>query len=345
MTDIKSLTLEQLIQYGEQHGWEKYRARQLFLWLYQKHATSFDEMTNLSKQFRQELSQQFYISHLTPVCTLSSPDSTIKLTLALSDNNIIESVLLFDQNRRTACVSTQVGCPLNCRICATPRLGFKRNLKWFEIVEQIQALIRQTKTTPTNIVFMGMGEPMLNLDEVLEAVKTINSDYGLRIGARRITISTAGIPEGIHRLASFPLQVRLAVSLNATDDKTRSMLMPVNKLYPLKILLETIRQYYASTHRRITFEYVLLDGINNRPEDVQRLAHLLKGTPCKINLIPYNPFPGAPFKPPSPAAVKRFALALYPHLPAVTIRKSKGGKILAGCGQLAGQINITSSIQ
>ncbi|MCL6466543.1 MAG: 23S rRNA (adenine(2503)-C(2))-methyltransferase RlmN [candidate division WOR-3 bacterium] len=340
MTDIKSFTLEQLIQYGEKCGWEKYRARQLFLWLYQKNATSFDEMTNLSKNFRQELSKQFYISNLSPIRILSSPDSTVKLTFALQDDNIIESVLLFDQNRRTVCVSTQVGCPLNCRICATAKLGFKRNLKWFEIVEQIQALIRQTNTTPTNIVFMGMGEPLLNLDEVLEAVKTINSDYGLKIGARRITISTAGIPDGIYRLAQFPLQIRLAVSLNATNDQTRSMIMPINKRYPLKILFEAIRAYYAQTHRRITFEYVLLDGINNLPEDISRLVRLLEGIPCKINLIPFNPFPGSPFRPPTPAAVKRFALALYPHLPTVTIRKSKGGKILAGCGQLAGELNI-----
>lgn len=341
MTDIKSFTLEQLIQYCEERGWEKYRAYQIFVWLYQKNATNFDKMTNLSKQLRHELNQQFYISHLIPIRTVASPDSTVKLTLALEDNNVIESVFLFDGNRRTACVSSQVGCPLNCRICATARLGFKRNLKWYEIVEQVQALTRATGITPTNIVFMGMGEPLLNLDEVIEAVKVMNSNYGLKIAARRITISTAGIPEGIHRLAEFPLQVRLAVSLNASNDQTRTMIMPINQRYPLNTLLEAIRKYYAQTHRRITFEYVILAGVNNLQADIFRLTQLLKDIPCKINLIPFNPFPGATFQPPLPTAVKKFAQALYPHLPTVTIRKSKGRKILAGCGQLASQSHFS----
>lgn len=342
MTDIKSFTLEQLIQYCEERGWENYRAYQIFVWLYQKNATNFDEMTNLSKQLRQELNQQFYISHLVPIRTLSSPDSTVKLTLALEDSNIIESVFLSDGNRHTACVSSQVGCPLNCRICATAHLGFKRNLKWYEIIEQVQALTRATGIMPTNIVFMGMGEPLLNLNEVLEAIKVMNSNYGQKIGARRITISTAGIPEGIYRLAEFPLQVRLAVSLNASNDHTRTMIMPINQRYPLNTILEAIREYYSRTHRPITFEYVLLDGINTLPVDIFRLPQLLKNIPCKINLIPFNPFPGATFQPPSPTAVKKFAQALYPYLPAVTIRKSKGSKILAGCGQLAGQFHFST---
>lgn len=336
MVDIKTFTLEQLSEYGERAGWERYRARQLFVWLYQKHIDDFQKMTNLSKQFRQQLSREFTISHLFPTRTIESPDAAVKFTFALSDGNIVESVLLSDRDRRTVCVSSQVGCPLNCAICATARLGFKRNLRWFEIVEQIQAIIRKTGILPTNVVFMGMGEPLLNYQEVMEAVKTLNSDYGLKIGARRITISTAGIPEGILRLAEFPLQVRLAISLNASDDKTRSSLMPVNRLYPIKKVLQAVRAYYTRTRRRVTFEYVLIDSVNNTPGDVSRLVDLLKDIPCKINLIPFNPFPGSEFKPPTPAAVKKFALALYPHLPAVTIRKSKGSSILAGCGQLAG---------
>lgn len=338
-TDIKGYTLEELNLLGEKLGWERYRPLQIFQWLYQKDADSFDQMTNLSKQFRAELAERFYISRLEPVRTIKSEDRTTKCTFTLQDGNLIESVLIFDQNRRTICLSTQAGCSLACRFCATGRIGFKRNLKWFEIVEQAQALIRTTNVKPTNIVLMGMGEPLLNLDEVLKAVKVINSNYGLRIGARRITISTAGIPEGILQIAQFPLQVRLAISLNATDDKTRSELMPVNKRYPLKTLLNAAREYVKITRRRLTFEYVLIQGVNNLPLDAQRLTKLLKNIPCKINLIPFNPFPGTKFQPPSEDDVKRFAQTLYPHLPAVTIRKSKGGSIQAGCGQLAALID------
>lgn len=338
-TDIKGYTLEELNLLGEKLGWERYRPVQIFQWLYQKDADSFDQMTNLSKQFRAELAERFYISRLEPVRTIKSEDRTTKCTFTLQDGNLIESVLIFDQKRRTICLSTQAGCSLACRFCATGRMGFKRNLKWFEIVEQAQALIRTTNVKPTNIVLMGMGEPLLNLDEVLKAVKVINSNYGLRIGARRITISTAGIPEGILQIAQFPLQVRLAISLNATDDKTRSELMPVNKRYPLKTLLNAAREYVKITRRRLTFEYVLIQGVNNLPLDAQRLTKLLKNIPCKINLIPFNPFPGTKFQPPSEDDVKRFAQTLYPHLPAVTIRKSKGGSIQAGCGQLAALID------
>ncbi|MGQ9708352.1 MAG: 23S rRNA (adenine(2503)-C(2))-methyltransferase RlmN [bacterium] len=335
MINIKAFTIEELNRLAEKMGWEKYRPRQIFQWLWQQDAASFDQMSNLSKEFRYQLAQRFYISRLEPFRTISSPDRTIKCTYKLNNCNLIESVLIFEQNRRTICVSTQVGCALNCRLCATARLGFKRNLKWFEIVEQIKSLSRVTMVQPTNIVFMGMGEPLLNLDEVLKAVQVINSDYGLRIGARRITISTAGIPAAILRLADFPLKVRLAISLNATTDKIRSKLMPINRRYPLNTLLAAVREYVKKTRRRVTFEYVLIDGTNNLPDDVARLVRLLKNIPCKVNLIPFNPFPGSEFNPPNDDNIQQFARALYPLLPAVTIRKSKGASILAGCGQLA----------
>jgi 23S rRNA (adenine2503-C2)-methyltransferase len=340
MINIKAFTLEELTRLAEEMGWEGYRPQQIFQWLWQKDAESFDQMTNLSKQFRSQLAERFYISRLQSVRTISSPDQTTKCTFRLEDGNLIESVLLFDQNRRTVCVSTQAGCSLGCRFCATARSGFKRNLKWFEIVNQIQVLARLTGVQPTNIVFMGMGEPLLNLDEVLRAVQVINSDYGLRIGARRITISTAGIPEGILRLAGFPRQVRLAVSLNATSDSTRSQLMPINRRYPLKTLLAAVREYIKKTGRRVTFEYVLINGVNNLTEDIDRLARLVKNIPCKVNLIPFNPFPGSDFQPPSAENLRQFARTLYPLLPAVTIRKSKGSSILAGCGQLATRLDM-----
>ncbi len=335
MTDIKTFTFEQLKDLGAELGWQRFRAQQIFLWLWQKHVTTFDQMTNLSKEFRARLAERFFISNLVPIKIQKSADKTTKFTFRLSDGNVIESVLLFDQNRRTVCVSTQVGCGLGCRFCATARMGFKRNLYWHEIVEQIQAIIRETKIMPTNVVFMGMGEPLLNWSAVVEAVKAINSNYGLKIGARRITISTAGIPEGIRKVADFPLQLRLAISLNATTDKVRSQIMPINNRYPLKTIFPAILEYIKKTKRRVTFEYVLIDGVNDRDEDGKRLIARLKNIPCKINLIPFNPFPGSEFRPPSPRSVEKFARALYPFLPAVTIRKSKGTKILAGCGQLA----------
>ncbi len=335
MTDIKSFTFEELKEIGAKLSWEKYRAQQVFLWLWQKGVNSFDEMTNLSKEFRDRLRKEYHISHLVPERRRESADQTTKFTFPLKDGLLVESVFIIDQNRRTVCVSTQVGCSLGCRFCATARMGFKRNLAWYEIVEQIQAVGREMKLAPTNVVFMGMGEPLFNWQEVAEAIRTINSNYGLKIGARRITVSTAGIPEGIHQVAEFPYQVRLAVSLNATTDAVRSRLMPINNRYPLKRLFSAVHYYVEKTKRRVTFEYVLIDGVNNLREDALRLVTLLRDIPCKINLIPYNPIPGSEFKPPTLRSVENFAHILYPYLPAVTIRQSRGARISAGCGQLA----------
>lgn len=335
MIDIKTLDLNQLINLASQMKWEKYRAIQIYQWLWQKNVESFDQMTNLSKTIRAQLAERFYISRLKLNQIQTSNDGATKFTLELEDKNVIESVLIIEQNRRTICVSTQVGCPLGCRFCATARMGFKRNLRWHEIVEQIQAIINYTGISPTNIVFMGMGEPFMNTDEVFKAIVTINSDYGLRIGARRITVSTAGIPEGIKKLTALPIQVRLAISLNATTDSLRSKLMPINNRHPLNHLLAAAREYSLATGRRLTFEYVLLDGINNLTVDAKRLIKMLRNIPCKINLIPFNPFPGAEYSPPHPDKVSQFAQLLFPHLPAVTIRKSRGSQVLAGCGQLA----------
>ncbi len=243
MTDIKSYTLEELIQLSESLGWEHYRAYQIFQWLWQKNTASFEQMTNLSKNLRAELVQKFYISQLSTASIITAPDSTKKFLFLLQDGNLIESVLISNQNRYTVCVSTQVGCPLGCRFCATATIGFKRNLKWYEIAEQIRMIILNTNIYPRNVVMMGMGEPFLNLDEVFKAVNLTNSDYGFKIGARRITISTAGIPEGIYRIAEFPLQIRLAISLNATTDEIRSQLMPINNRYPISQILEAAQAY------------------------------------------------------------------------------------------------------
>jgi 23S rRNA (adenine2503-C2)-methyltransferase len=275
--------------------------------------------------------------------------------------------------RRTVCVSTQVGCRLGCEFCYTGRLGFKRDLAWHEIASQVLSVRsfvlgpssfvlsdatplsslltpHSAKTPPssllpprssalpppiTNVVFMGMGEPFLNFDATIEAARVINAENGLGIGARRITISTSGIPDGIRAFTQLPQQFRLALSLCASDDETRSKLMPVNRLHPLRDVMTAIREYTAAKGKRVTFEYVLVDGINNRDKDVKPLAALLKGIPCKVNLIPLNPFPGCELMAPSADSVEAFARKLWPFVPAVTVRRSKGARILAGCGQLS----------
>jgi 23S rRNA (adenine2503-C2)-methyltransferase len=376
MTDLRSLTLAQLEALCAELGWPRYAAQQVFTWLWQKGVDDIAAMTNLSKERRALLAERYTISPLELLRTLDDEDGTTKFTFRLEDGNIIESVfipesprpplapspqpLAPDPGRRTVCVSTQVGCKLGCAFCYTGRLGFKRDLAWHEITAQVLS-VRQYLGSPkskiqnpksvaaptfaispfplpliTNVVFMGMGEPFLNYDATIEAARTINAKNGLGIGARRITISTSGIPDGIKAFTQLPQQFRLALSLNASDDETRSKLMPVNKLHPLKEVIAAMRTYTDARGKRVTFEYVLVDGVNNRDKDVKQLAVLLKGIPCKLNLIPLNPFPGCELQAPTPESVETFSRKLWPLVPAVTIRRSKGASILAGCGQLAG---------
>lgn len=334
--DLKSLTIPELEALCRELGWQPYRARQLFSWLWQKDAAEFESMTNLSLAGRRLLSERFVISRLVPDRTVTDDQGTARFRFPLTDGSNVESVYIPEVDRRTVCISTQVGCALNCEICRTARLGLRRNLNWHEIVEQVLAVRQATGSRPTNVVFMGLGEPFLNYEATLQAIEVINSDFGPNVGARRITVSTAGIPDAIRAYARFPLQSKLAVSLNASDNETRSQLMPVNRTHPLEQLLAAVREFAEIKGKRVTFEYVLVRGVNDRPEDVTRLGRLLAGIPCKVNLIPLNPFPGLNLAPPDPETVERFAQALYPLLPAVTIRKSRGSSILAGCGQLAG---------
>jgi len=361
MPDLRSLTFAQLGALCAELGWPRYTAGQILTWLWQKGVDDIAAMTNLSKERRALLAERYTIGRLELLRTLDDEDGTTKFTFKLEDGNVIESVLIPDgpsslaphpspaaSGRRTVCVSTQVGCKLGCSFCYTGTLGFKRDLAWHEIASQVLSVRQRLKDCGalpppssllpppiTNVVFMGMGEPFLNYDATIEAAKTINAENGLGIGARRITISTSGIPDGIRAFTKLPEQFRLALSLCASDDETRSDLMPVNKLYPLREVMAAIREYTEAKGKRVTFEYVLVDGINNRDKDVKQLAALLKGIPCKVNLIPLNPFPGCELKAPSEQSVDAFARKLWPLVPAVTVRRSKGARILAGCGQLS----------
>ncbi|UCG42874.1 MAG: 23S rRNA (adenine(2503)-C(2))-methyltransferase RlmN [candidate division WOR-3 bacterium] len=337
--DIKSLTLSGLEELTREMNWESYRARQLFSWLWQKDATGFDAMTNLGKDRCRQLADRFRIGKLVQDSVLRDEDGTTKFSWRLDDGAVVESVYIPEPGRKTVCISTQVGCGLGCELCYTAKAGLERDLGWHEIAGQVQAVQQRVEDRVTNVVLMGMGEPFLNYEPVLEAVRAVNSDFGINIGARRITVSTAGIPDRIRDYARFPLQSKLAVSLNASDDETRNRLMPINRTHQLEELMSAVREFTRVKGKRVTFEYVLLDGINNRRKDIHQLAKLLRDVPCKVNLIPFNRFPDTSLRPPPPADVERFAKSLYPLLPAVTVRRSRGSAILAGCGQLAGRIN------
>ncbi len=336
MIDIHSFTLPELEESDLTPDWKPYRARQLYTWLWRRGVSSFNEMTDISKDMRSTLTARYSAQRPQVIARRTDDDGTRKFTFRLADGLVVESVYIPEKDRRTVCVSTQVGCPLNCGICYTARLGFKRNLTWSEIAGQVLDVRALTGTRISNVVFMGMGEPFLNYTATVTAIRELNRSQGLCIGARRMTVSTAGIPDQIRRYAGFPLQAKLAVSLNAADNATRDRLMPINHKHPLEQLMPAVREFVETKGKRVTFEYVLIDGVNDRPEDAVNLTRLLAGIPCKVNLIPFNPFPGCEFESPDDTVVERFAESLYPGLPAVTIRRSRGASIRAACGQLAG---------
>ncbi|MEO0098619.1 MAG: 23S rRNA (adenine(2503)-C(2))-methyltransferase RlmN [candidate division WOR-3 bacterium] len=334
---IKSFTYENLLVKVREWGFKDYTAKQIFSWLWQKGIEDFSQMTDIAKEKREFLKANFQIKVLEREKVLTSRDGTKKFLLSLLDRNKIEAVFIPEDKRRTVCVSTQVGCPLGCHFCLTARLGFKRNLKFYEILDQVQK-IRKDFGQITNVVFMGMGEPFLNFEEVMKAVGILSSDFGFKIGQRHITISTAGILEGIYRLAESAWNVKLAISLNSPKDEVRSFLMPINQKYPIGELIKSLRYYVKKKRRRITIEYVLIKGLNDQEGDALLLGKILRGLPSKINLIPFNPFPGSDFSPPSEKEVENFASLLSLHYPyLITIRKSRGRDILAGCGQLIGR--------
>jgi len=335
------MTLADIEEFIVHLGKERYRARQIIKWLYQSGVTSFDEMTNLSKDFRKEINSLARIGSILIETIQESKDGTKKVLFRLEDGNCIESVVLKEKNHLTLCISTQVGCKMGCLFCLTGRQGYTRNLEVSEIVDQITTLrfgIPEGSDIK-NIVMMGMGEPLLNYENVLKAIDIITSDIGLSFSKRRITVSTCGIVPMIYQLGRDRC-VNLAVSLNATDNETRTHLMPVNRKYPLEELIAACRDYPMPRRRMITFEYILIDSVNDRKEDAQRLSRLMEGIHCKFNLIPFNEFPESDLKKPSKERVQRFRDMLMQHNFTATIRPSKGSDILAACGQLSGKVLI-----
>ena len=337
--DLKNLSPSELIEFLSSFGKERYRSIQMLRWLYQQGAQSFDEMTNLSKRFRQELSQISFISILRPVHVEKAADGTKKFLFQLEDGNRIESVLIPDKARLTLCVSTQVGCAFGCRFCLTGKTGWKRDLTVSEILNQILAVRKMLpgETSITNIVLMGMGEPLANYRNTLKATALMAHQDAFRFSSRRITLSTIGLLPELEEMLKEKTPFRLAISLNASDEETRTYLMPVNRRYPLSKVLALCREFPLRRRIRITFEYVMVEGINDSLLDAKRLLKILRGIPSKVNLIPLNEAPEIPFKKPSEERVKRFQEILMEGGLTAIVRNSKGREISAACGQLQGK--------
>ncbi len=320
-------------------GLPGYRADQLYTWVYQKHERDTGQMTDLPRALRTQLGESLDMRLPVSAKVLSSPDgNTHKFVLELADGKRVESVSMRTPRRLTFCISSQVGCALKCAFCATGLMGLMRNLRAEEIVAQVVAMgeFHGWRDDRFNIVYMGMGEPLANLAAVSESIRILNDERGLHLGARRLTVSTSGLVPQIRELAQLDMQVGLALSLHATTDALRDELVPVNKRWPIAEVLDAVREYGRTVNRRVTLEYTLLGGVNDGIDDADRLAEIARTLPSKVNLIPYNPVPGLPWKRPSPEAVDAFAQRLYPHAPAVTVRDTKGGEIWAACGQLGG---------
>jgi 23S rRNA (adenine2503-C2)-methyltransferase len=331
--NLKALSKNDLLSFVQGQALPQYRADQLIHWIYQKYVTTIDDVTEFSKDLRKKLSKKAYIGNISLVRHLHSNDGSEKFLFSLEDEQTIESVLIPNENRLTLCISSQVGCAKGCRFCMTGSGGFVRNLKAYEIVDQIIAVNRIIQPRKvTNIVFMGMGEPLANFDEVVEALWRIVLFLG--ISKRKITLSTAGVVPNILLFAKKAPEVNLAVSLNAASDSSRSDLMPVNRKYPLKTLLDACRKFPLQPTRKITFEYIIIRDINDSEDDARKLVKLLKGLRCKVNLIPFNPFPGTELKRPPDHRIIAFQKILLEGKVRALIRESKGQDIQAACGQL-----------
>jgi 23S rRNA (adenine2503-C2)-methyltransferase len=328
---LLSKSVEELTQWVQLQGQPAYRGKQLYQWLYQKGARSLTEITVFPKDFRESLAE-YPIGRSQIHFQSTAPDRTRKYLLRLADGLIIEAVGIPTAKRLTVCVSSQVGCPMACDFCATGKGGFSRNLQAYEIVDQVLTVQEDFQQRVSNVVFMGMGEPLINLDEVVSSVKSLNQDVG--ISQRSLTISTVGLPDKIRELAEHKLQVTFAVSLHASNQQLREKLIPTAKYYPLEQLLADCREYVQITGRRVTFEYILLSGVNDSPEHAQELAKHLKGFQTHVNLIPYNPISEADYQRPHKSRIEKFTNVLEKGKIAVSVRYSRGLEANAACGQL-----------
>ena len=340
--EVRSLLLNELQEELHELGERSYRAGQIADWLYKKRVRSFDEMTDLSRELRAKLANQFAFSKMDIVRVLGSHDTTRKFLFRLSDGNLIESVLIpaspalygGSSDRRTICISTQVGCAYGCKFCASGLEGFSRNLGPDEIIDQIIAIEGESGEKIDNIVFMGMGEPLANFENVMPAIRIINASWGLGIGARHITVSTSGLAPQIKKLADEPLQIRLAISLHAATDEVRNQIMPVNRKYNIETLLSACDYYALRKKQRLTFEYILIAGVNDADAQAYLLARHARRLSAKVNLIPYNTVEDLDWSRPSRNRQERFLSILREHKIPATLRREKGHDIDAACGQL-----------
>ena len=339
MKNLSGLTLKEIEQITDELGATKFRARQIHNWIYLKSVKEIDEMTDLSKKFRDELKTVAQVTNIKVKVKQVSTDGTIKYLLEFPDGECVETVLMRFDNRAnlTACVSSQVGCAVNCSFCATGKRGFIRNLTYKEIIEQVLTIQRDTGLKVTNVVFMGQGEPLLNLDNVLKAMEMFNESF--QIGARRLTVSTSGIIPQIKKLADLDMQSTLALSLHASNHEVRKQLMQIENKYPMDELHKALKYYVEKTGRRITIEYLLIKDLNDTITSAKQLAAYLKDIKCNINLIPYNPTAKNDYKRPSNNSIMKFKYLMEHSGKKVTVRLERGGDIDAACGQLSGKVN------
>lgn len=332
---LRGMAESEVQEHIKEIGGKPYSAKQVLSWLYSKLINNIDDMTNLSKSLREKIKEDFYICSLDLLKEEISVDGTRKYLFALEDGQKIESVLIPDEKRSTLCVSTQVGCKFNCSFCFTAKMGFSRDLTADEIVNQI-IILKQNGHRITNVVFMGMGEPLDNYENVIKAVKIISSQWGLGISGSKITISTCGFIPGLKKLRKDKININLAISLNAAFDHIREKLMPINKKYPIKDLLNACWAIPMKPRKRITFEYVLIKGVNDSEKDARELASLMKREKCKINLLPFNKKPGSKieYDAPDEKTVNKFHEYLISRNFSVFTRKQRGADISAACGQL-----------
>ena len=338
------MTLAEAEAFAQELGWPRFRGEQIWRWVHAKLVRSWDEMTNLPREVRQTLAERATLGQLTVAEVQESRDGTRKLRLVTRDGKSIETVLIPDGDKTTQCISSQVGCAVDCQFCATAKMGLVRNLDAGEIVDQVylaRRLLAETEPERriTNLVYMGMGEPLHNYDQLVRSLRILGDDKGVGLSMRRITVSTSGMVPRLHRLGKEDVRPNLAVSLNAPNDEIRNQIMPINRKWNIAALMDALRAYPLEQRRRITFEYVLLADVNDSLEHAGQLARLLRGIKCKVNIIPWNPHPEAPYQRPAPEVIDAFQNECKRRGLPTYLRTPRGDDIDAACGQLANRTN------